>query len=114
MKYNPGIFRDSMVFAESSSVSIPPTVTSAFSKPSVLAGVMVHSCACCSHWARAELVHAEGGCKSSQRSANLFGSIVLNCDRRFVRFLGNFGSMTVDVVPLFGRRSICTGRDLSQ
>ena len=39
MKKRPGTLRDSMVLLESSSVSTPPTVTSAFSKPSVSAGI---------------------------------------------------------------------------
>src|SRR5579885_1584670 len=43
MKYRPGIFLHSIVFAESSSVSTPPTVTSAFSKPSVPEGFSVHA-----------------------------------------------------------------------
>src|ERR1700722_1616886 len=42
-KNNPEIFRLSIVLAESSSVSTPPAVTSAFSYPSVPAGSISHA-----------------------------------------------------------------------
>src|SRR5690242_2726678 len=60
IKNNPGTSRLSMVFAESSSVSTPPTVTSAFSYPSVPEGAIVHPCTRCSNDASEAFVHEEG------------------------------------------------------
>src|SRR5208282_76721 len=45
MKNRPGTLRLSMVLAESSAVSTPPAVTSAFSEPSVPAGEIAQLCA---------------------------------------------------------------------
>src|ERR1039458_10027063 len=44
IKYSPGTARASIVRACNSSVSTPPAVTSAFSKPSVPAGCSTHRC----------------------------------------------------------------------
>src|SRR5450432_3657200 len=44
IKYSPGAFLASIVFDESSSVSTPPAVTSAFSYPSLPAGFTRHRC----------------------------------------------------------------------
>src|ERR1700720_1497511 len=95
IKNNPGIFRLSIVLAESSSVSTPPAVTSAFSYPSVPAGTIVHACACCSRAARAAFVHAGGACRSSQRSTNRAGRVFRNSDRTAVRVRGLLGSRKI-------------------
>src|SRR6266700_3261559 len=51
MKNNPLTFRHSIVLLDNSSVSRPPAVTSAFSQPSVSAGLITHSCTCFSSFA---------------------------------------------------------------
>ena len=83
-----------MDFAESSEVSTPPAVTSAFSKPSVLAGVSGQAWSWRSASANESLCQERGGAMASRRSASRRGSAADQASDAACVFRGAFESVS--------------------